>query len=121
MKELKIEDLIDVRINKIYHESGNIVLVSDNGEIKIGCSGGNSAHFTSDNYDDAIGSIIIAADHSDMCLITLAFNNNVILEIEDDTGGEGLEIWNNEKCSHKNTRPMNGGVDEYCNDCKCYI
>ena len=118
-KELRIEDLIDLKIMDIRHEkSGNIVLVYDEGEISIGCSGGNSAHFTSDNYNDAIGSTIIAAGHDDACLITLVFNkmfsksaHNVILEIEDDTGGEGLEVWKS-KCSHKNTQPMNGGVDE---------
>ena len=77
---------------KVTNVSQNYDITIQTGEtsFSIGCSGGASVVVEGDDIiDEVISDIVI----NDLFSITIIFESGKKLDVEDDTGGEGLEIY----------------------------
>lgn len=85
------EDFIGKKITDIVQ---NRYTTIQTGEISfsIGCSGGNTTFVEGDGIDETISDIII-----DQYNVTILFESGERMNVEDDTGGEGIEIWKTKK------------------------
>jgi hypothetical protein len=71
-------------------QNNDITIQTGETSFSIGCSGGASVVVEGDDIiDEVISDIII----NDLFSITIIFESGKKLDVEDDTGGEGLEIY----------------------------
>jgi hypothetical protein len=71
-------------------QKNDITIQTGETSFSIGCSGGASVVVEGDDIiDEVISDIII----NDLFSITIIFESGKKLDVEDDTGGEGLEIY----------------------------
>lgn len=88
--DIKEDDLIGLKVNNVYTKGIEFVLVFDDREIGICCSGGETVdvYGNTDIENDIISNVVIKEYE-----IEIDFENGKRLEIGDPTGGEGLEIY----------------------------
>jgi hypothetical protein len=71
-------------------QNNDITIQTGETSFSIGCSGGASVVVEGDDIiDEVISDIVI----NDLFSITIIFESGKKLDVEDDTGGEGLEIY----------------------------
>lgn len=73
-------------------KSGEVVLNTPSGDIVIGCAGGAYLSIISGNLSKVKNTSIKNAS-LDTYNVTIEFANGEIVELEDETGGEGIEIY----------------------------
>ena len=89
-EDIQENDLVGLKVNSVYDKKGNFVLVFDDQEIGISCSGGEmvETYGDTDIENDIISNVVIKEYE-----IEIDFKSGKRLEISDPTGGEGLEIY----------------------------
>lgn len=83
------EDFIGKKITDIVQNRYTTIQTGEM-SFSIGCSGGNTTAVDGDGIDEIISDIII-----DQYNVTILFESGERMDVEDDTGGEGIEIWKN--------------------------
>jgi hypothetical protein len=83
------ENFIGRKVTNV-SQNNDITIQTGETSFSIGCSGGASVVVEGDDIiDEVISDIII----NDLFSITIIFESGKKLDVEDDTGGEGLEIY----------------------------
>lgn len=83
------EDFIGKKITDIVQNHYTTIQTGEM-SFSIGCSGGNTTFVEGDGIGEIISDIIINQYN-----VTILFESGERMDVEDDTGGEGIEIWKN--------------------------
>ena len=104
--QMKVNDLEGINIKKLKYsdEGGHLQIYSQDGKIiEIGCAGGARTEVTyrgkiiTDEILNKFNNLMIidarsTREHGIIVDILITFNNDYVIKISDETGGEGLEI-----------------------------
>ena len=89
-----INESINIEIKKTTYKNGALTIFFTTGKkIKIACSGGNDVTFGKGRESDLKGSKIKSFKKLDNYTLEIKLVNGKTVILEDDTGGEGLEIY----------------------------
>jgi hypothetical protein len=96
-KEIKTKSALlkvgkEIQKAKYNSRSGEFILVTPTHQIKFGCAGGADITVDGDDLDEIKNTSIKNASikHTE---IRLTFDNGSTIFLEDETGGEGIEIY----------------------------
>jgi hypothetical protein len=94
--EIRASKLEDQIVKNIDYSDGYFVLNMEDGtSVSIGCCGGAWLDISGEPENIQYNKII-RIEHDDMYSIKFIFDNKEIIYVEDGTGGEGLELWQND-------------------------
>jgi len=89
------KSLIGSTTNSISVKGNVFVLNTDNGVLNISCVGGNQIDYSLDEhrFGDVRGSVIKDIQKVDDYTAYILFDDGLSMNVYDDTGGEGIEMW----------------------------